>query len=254
MTTEELYRYLDRRIPGSLSCEWDNDGLQCCPDPGKTVHRVLVVLDVTECAVEIAVREKYDVIVSHHPLIFHPLRNLTTGEPGGRKLIRLLQAGIASMSFHTRLDAVAGGVNDTLAETLGLRDVVPFGENGEEMGRIGTLETPTTLGAFAATVKKTLGAAAVEYSGAGPVLRVAVLGGAGDDDVEAAFRAGADTYLTGELKHHQLSEAPERGQNLLQAGHYDTEFPVCQTLRNWILAADPALTVDILHTYPAKIC
>ena len=252
MTTQELYRYLDQRIPGNLSCEWDNDGLQCCPEPDITVHRVLVVLDVTETAVDHAIGNGYDAIVSHHPMVFHPLRGITTEEPVGRKLIRLLRSGIAAMSFHTRLDAVAGGVNDTLAARLSLRDPVPFGENGEEMGRIGALETVTTPEAFAKAVKAALGAAAVEYSGTRPVYRVAVLGGGGSDDAEAAFRAGADTYLTGELKHHQLSEAPERGWNLLQAGHYDTEFPVCQTLRSWILEADPALTVDVLHTYPAK--
>lgn len=247
MTVRELYQRLNEKIPPSLSCEWDNDGLMCCPDGGRRVRRVLVTLDVTEAAVRYAVAKGYDVIVSHHPMIFKGLRALNEESFVAAKTIELIQNGISVMSFHTRLDAVEGGVNDVLAGLLGLRDAVPFGEEG--IGRIGSLSSPMTARAFAALVKERLEAPAVLLSDAGlPVHRVAVLGGGGDDDVALAQAAGADTYVTGELKYHSLVDAPEAGMNLIEAGHFYTENPVCETLRRWLSELDPSLTVELFYS------
>jgi putative NIF3 family GTP cyclohydrolase 1 type 2 len=135
--------------------------------------------------------------------------------------MRLVREGVAAMSFHTRLDAVEGGVNDTLANAIGLRDVTPFGQDGEAIGRIGTLKAPMSVAEFAALVKRAIGAEGVQAVDAGkPVYRVAVLGGSGSDDVKAARAAGADTYLSGELKHNWLTDAPDLGINLVAAGHF----------------------------------
>jgi len=253
MTVNELYRALETRIPRELSCEWDNDGLMCCSDREREVSRVLVALDITAAAVEKAVCEGYDLIVSHHPLIFKPLSALAVGEAVADRVIRLLLSGVSAMSFHTRLDAVEGGVNDVLADRLGLSDVTPFGQNGETIGRIGTLPSPMSLCDFARLVKAATGAEHVQISDAGIAAhRVALLGGGGADDVDAARAAGADTYLTGELKHHQLTEAPERGMNLVMGGHFYTENPVCERLREMLLAIDPSLTVTIYNSNPVR--
>lgn len=253
MTVNELYRALEARIPRELSCEWDNDGLMCCPDGGKEVRRVLVALDITAAAAEQAIAGGYDLIVSHHPLIFTPLSSLVVGEAVADRVIRLLLSGVSAMSFHTRLDAVTGGVNDVLAERLGLLDVIPFGQNGETIGRIGTLAAPTSLPDFARLVKSVTGAEYVQISDAGiEVRRVALLGGGGAGDVEAARAAGADTYLTGELKHHQLTEAPERGMNLVMGGHFYTENPVCERLKEMLLAIDPSLAVTLYNSNPVR--
>lgn len=253
MTVNEIYRALEERIPRALSCEWDNDGLMCCPDRDAEVRRVLVALDITAAVVERAVREGYGLVVSHHPLIFRPIGAVRAGEPIADRVIRLLCAGVSAMSFHTRLDAVTGGVNDVLAARLGLADVSPFGQNGETIGRIGTLAEPMALDAFALRVKAATGAEYVQYSDAGvPVHRVALLGGGGADDADAARAAGADTYLTGELKHHQLTEAPERGMNLVMGGHFYTENPVCERLRELLLGIDPTLTVDVCNSNPVR--
>lgn len=246
MKIKELYAKLEERIPRTLSCSWDNDGLMCCPDPEAEVRRILIALDVTADVAERAVAGKYDVILSHHPLIFRPLAAVEPGEAVAKKVIRLLQGGVSVMSFHTRLDAVCGGVNDTLAAALGLSEVVPFGENGESIGRIGVLSAPVTLEAFVQTVKRVTGAPCVQVSDAGiSVRRVAVLGGSGSDDVQAARTAGADTYLSGELAHHHLTDAPERGMNLLAAGHFYTENPVCQTLGRMVTELDENIRVDL---------
>ena len=253
MTVRELYDYLNEKIPASLSCDWDNDGLMCCPCPDATVKKVLIALDVTVEVVKQAIEGDYDVILSHHPLIVSPLRALKPSDHVARKVIDLVRAGIAVMSFHTRLDAVSGGVNDALAEALDLQNIEIFGENGETIGRVGTLENPITLAAFAARIKQATGAEAVQVSDAGkPVYRVAVLGGSGSDDVRAARKAGADTYVSGELKHNYLTDAPEYGMNLVAAGHFYTENVVCDRLRAWVLEADAGISADVTNSNPTQ--
>ena len=253
MTVRELYAFLEERIPRSLSCEWDNDGLMVCANDKAEVRRVLVALDITAAVAEHAIKEGYDLVVSHHPLIFHPLKSVAVGETIANKVIRLLTSGVSAMSFHTRLDAVEGGVNDVLANAIGLCDIIPFGKNGEEMGRIGNLAAPMSLREFAELVKASTGARQVQISDGGkPVSRVAVLGGGGAGESGAAAAAGADTYLTGDLRHDQLTEAPERGMNLVQGGHFFTENLVCDRIRELLLEADGTLTVDIVNSYPAE--
>lgn len=253
MTVRELYHFLEERIPSALSCAWDHDGLMCCADDRAEVRKALIALDVTEAAVARALELHCDLIVSHHPLIFHPLQAVTEDDAVAKKVIRLLGAGISVMSFHTRLDAVAGGVNDVLAARLGLQHAVPFGQNGESIGRIGSLKEPMSLISFAQTVKQVTGAETVQISDAGrPVLQVAVLGGGGSDDVEAARAAGADTYLTGELKHHQLTEAPERGMNLIMGGHFYTEDPVCRRLQALLAEADASVETVLFNSNPVR--
>ncbi len=253
MTIKELYAFFDEKIPRALSCDWDNDGLMVCADKNAEVHRVLVALDITAAVAEHAIQEGYDLIVSHHPLIFHPLKAVAPGEATVNKVIRLLTSGVSAMSFHTRLDAVAGGVNDVLANAIGLQEIIPFGKDGEEMGRIGNLPAPMTLREFAELVKRATGAKQVQISDSGkPVSRVAVLGGGGAGESGAAAAAGADTYLTGDLRHDQLTEAPERGMNLVQGGHFWTENLVCNRIRELLLEADETLTVDLIDSYPAE--
>ncbi len=254
MKVKELYAALEARIPRELSCSWDNDGLLCCPDPEAEVHRVLVVLDITGEVVERAIAEGFDAVLSHHPLIFRPLRAVRADDPVAGKVVRLLRAGISAMSFHTRLDAVSGGVNDTLAAALGLGEVEPFGENGETIGRIGTLAAPMCLSDFAAAVKAATKAPVVLAGDAGrPVSRVAILGGSGSGDVKAALAAGADTYLSGELSHHDLTDAKDTGINLLAAGHFHTENPVCETLCRMLGELDPAIDAVQADSNPVLV-
>ncbi len=254
MTAIELYAFLNEKIPPSLSCEWDNDGLLCCPDPTKEIKRVLVALDITGAVVKAAIEGGYDAIVSHHPMIFSPLSQITPSNHTAKKVIDLCRAGVTAMSFHTRLDAVKGGVNDALAEAIGLTDVTPFGNDGEEIGRIGTLKAPISLSAFADLVKRATGAPTVQVADAGKtVSRVAVLGGSGSDDVIAAKRAGADTYLSGELKHNWLTDAPDLGINLVAGGHFHTENPVCKVLCGMIREADDSIAVDLIDSNPVKV-
>lgn len=249
MTVRELYSLLNERIPPSLSCEWDNDGLMCCPDGDREVRRALVALDVTEQVVREAIEGEYDVILSHHPFIFKGLRAIDEENYISAKAIDLIREGISVMSFHTRLDAVKGGVNDCLASLLGLVDIRPLESEEGALGRVGELEEETDLSSFAETVRDLLDAPFVLTADAGRRVRtVAVLGGEGSDEIEAARRAGADTYVSGRLGYHNMTDAPERGINLIEAGHYYTENPVCDRLADLVQELDESIVCDVTES------
>lgn len=237
MTVKELYEYLNKRIPAELSCEWDNDGLMCCPSGDIEVKKVLVTLDVSDEMAELAIENRCDVILSHHPLIFKPIKSLSDDNTIPARLIKLVRSGISVMSFHTRLDVLPGGVNDVLSEKLGLYDIEPFGDEGVMMGRVGSVDE-TTLEEFAKFVKTALGSPAVFYNGQLPVRKVAVLGGGGEGFIAAAKKCGADTFVSGNIGYHIMAEAKENGINLIEAGHYFTEVPVLRCLADMVRHAD----------------
>ena len=235
MTVRELYAALDARFPRSLSCDWDNDGISCAADLDAPVSGIYIALDPTEDGVNAAIEGGCNVLLTHHPMLFRGLKAVDGHDTGSRKVIRLIRNGVTAMAFHTRLDAADGGVNDVLAARLGLRSVEPFGGDsnpaGKPIGRVGNLPEAVDAKAFAETVKEALGLPAVVFAGCGnPVRRVAVLGGSGDEDIAAAVAAGADTYVTGELRYHQLCDAPYGEINLFMAGHFHTEAPVLEVL------------------------
>lgn len=228
MTVKEFYAAFSARISPTLSEVWDNDGLMCCPMPKKEVRRVLFALDVTDAVVAHAIETGADVIVSHHPLIFAPIRALTEDEPVSRRLLALVRAGIAVFSFHTRFDRVEDGVNDTLAKKLRLADIAVLGEGEASIGRIGTLPYKMPVEEFAAYVKIALGTPLVQiWDAKRSVSRVALVGGEGKDFIAHAIAAGADTYLSGRLGYHVMQDAPI---NLIEAGHYYTERPATERL------------------------
>ncbi len=225
---KELYEFLNAKFPKSYSCEWDNDGLMLADDPNREVIRVLCTLDVTDEAVEYAIENDYDVIVSHHPMIFKPLASLNYNDASAKRIFKLIKHKISVMSFHTRLDAVPGGVNDVFAKLLGLTDITVLESDGEAIGRVGSLEYAMSSTEFASFVKKTLQAERVLFSQAGGfVKKVAICGGDGKDFVKAAKASGADSYLTGQLSYNIMEEASDIGINLFEAGHFSTEDYIC---------------------------
>jgi len=233
---QELYEYLNAKFPTAYSSEWDNDGLMVCDDPKREVIRVLCTLDVTEEAVDHAIANNFDVIVSHHPLIFKPISGINHYDPKAKRALKCIKNGISVMSFHTRLDAVPGGLNDIFAKLLGLTDIETVEVNGEAICRIGNLEYAKSASEFAAFAKKELKAERILYAESGDVVkRVAVCGGDGKDFVKAVKAAGADSYITGQLSYNIMTEAAEIGLNLFEAGHFHTEDFVCSYLTLLIL-------------------
>ncbi len=248
MNVRELYNYLDQRIPPSLSCEWDNDGLMVESDGEKEVKRVLISLDVTPEAVDYAVDNGFDLILSHHPLIFKPLKSVNDDNYISRMVKKLIKNDISVMSFHTRLDRVDGGVNDALAAVIGLTDVEPM----PEIGRVGNLGEAVYIDDFVGFVRDVLGCEHVDFVGERPVCRVAVVGGDGKDNFADAVACGADTYLTGSMSYNTMVDAAFMGINVIEAGHFHTEHPVCTVLAQTL--SELGVECEIFYSYPIGTC
>lgn len=253
MTQEMLYRCLEERIPAALRAAWDNDGAACLPEPDREVRRVLVALDATDAAVARAIEGGFDLLLTHHPLLFRGVKSLTPYDVVPAKLLKLARAGVAALSYHTRLDAATGGVNDVLCALLGIENAIPFGPEGEvPCGRVGNLKKPVDAADFAAVVCRLLGADAVRLAGAGQVQKIAVLGGEGGDFVDAARGAGADLFLSGHIGYHRMLDAAEMGLVTLEAGHYETEYPVVERLADTVKELAPDAVVETMPTRVIK--
>lgn len=232
MTVSDFYNELTKLYPTSLSCDWDNDGLMCCGDADAPVKRVLVALDATDACLEYAEKNGFDLVLTHHPMIFRGLKSISELSFDGKQVIRCLKNGVSVLSFHTRLDAGKDGVNDTLARRLCLRNVNPFGDDESPvLGRIGEID-PVSPEDFAIIVRDALGCSAVNayLAEKKTVSKVAVVGGGANDFIYPAINAGADAFVCGECRYNSSLDAADEGLTVIEAGHYHTEFPVCEHL------------------------
>lgn len=212
---QQICRFMEQWAPPALAEEWDNPGLLV--DAGSLVRRVLVTLDITPAVVEEAHRLGCQLVVSHHPVIFKPVRRLQSADAA----FLLARYGISALCAHTNLDAAEGGVNDVLAGLLELEDVQPL----EGLGRVGDRDSisPAQL---AEQVGKLLNTPVLLADAGLPITRVAVVGGSGGEFFEAAARAGAQCLVTGEASHHHGLDALEQGVSVIVAGHFATEWPI----------------------------
>ena len=234
-TVREIEQALFELAPREGAMDWDNVG-HLLGDPDSQVSRVLVALDITEDVADEALAHGCELIVAHHPVMncrWLPVQSVRSDTPQGHLLLKLLRNGVSAICMHTNLDVAWGGVNDILAEKLKLVDPGPLCDNG--MGRVGRLEEPMDLADFVRFVSRSLGCNGVRYAGAGkPVCRVAVGGGACGDFEDDAIRAGCDTFVTADLSYHQFLDAKGKGINLIDAGHFPTEDPVCEKLVQYV--------------------
>ena len=248
MTVRELNELLNQRFSPALSSEWDNDGLQVCPDPDANVTGVLVALDPSDAAIDEAQKTGCNVVLTHHPLIFDPLSAVTPESGVGRRVARLLSLGISAISCHTRCDAAEGGINDALAQMMNLSDVTPFADG---IPRIGTLRRPMTSSEAVAFALGATGAPKALYAGKAPetVARVAICGGAGKEYLSAAAEAGADLYFTGELSYHSRLDARDLPLFAMEVGHDVSERHAASIFASYLSAAAPGLpTVSFYET------
>lgn len=253
-TVQQIYDCLNAKAPFSLQESWDNSGLNV-GDPVREVKRILVALDITDAVIEEAVKENADLIVSHHPLIFSALKHVTLNPDDltGRKVWNLAKAGISAICCHTNLDAVEGGVNTALAQSLELKNITQLSQCGTDeegrpygFGRIGTLEKEMNLTDFLPRVQNALMPHGLRYVDGGKMVhRVAVGGGACGGFMLDAWKAGCDTFVTSDLKYNQFLDAKELGLNLIDAGHFPTENIILPTLTGWLTEAFPQLTVIV---------
>ncbi len=256
MKLKEVIDALERLAPLRLQDEWDNSGLQV-GFPDAEVSRVLVCLDVTEKIVEEAVARGCELIVSHHPLLFKPLRQVSDTTYQQRCVVRALAAGVSIYSAHTSLDNAPGGVNHRIAGLLGLRDLQwlqPREDGAGGTGLVGQLPQPERDAEFFARIKRLFGVRNLRHSepDGRKIRRVALCGGAGAFLLREAVRAGADCFLSGEFHYHDYFE--NGGVLLAELGHYQSEQFTQDLLRDYLLESCPALEVvkTALDTNPIR--
>lgn len=228
---KDVLAAMEAYAPARLAEEWDNVGLlvnSCGP-----VNGIMVALDITPAVVEEAQAAGCSLVVSHHPVIFQPLKALDPANPA----CMLMARGMGGICMHTNLDAAPGGVNETLAGLLGIRDPKEF----IPCGRIGALET--TPEELARLCRRVLGPGVKLVDGGKPIHQVAVISGAGGSLLEEAIRAGADALVTGEAAHHIALEAKAKGITLVAAGHYATERPVVPVVAEYLRRQFPEVPV-----------
>lgn len=250
-TVQQIYEVIQKKAPFQYQLGFDNAGF-LVGRRNASVDRVLIALDITREVVDEAVELGAQLIVSHHPVIWEGVKQLTDVTPGGDLLLTMAEHGIAAVCAHTNLDAVAEGVNDALACKLSLTQVEQLSQDGVDeqgkpygIGRIGQVEAQS-LETFAALVKERLGAACVRVVDSGkPVHRVAVGGGSCGSMLGDVVAAGCDTFVTADVKYDVFLAAKAQGLNLLDAGHYPTENVVCPVLEGWLKEAFPDLRVEI---------
>ena len=212
----DVYDYLRGIAPLELQMDFDNAGIQV-GSLEQEVGKILVALDITNAVIDEALALGAQLIVSHHPLIFGGLNNVTA-EGKGAKTLRLARAGISAISMHTNLDIAQGGVNDEPMEFM----------------------------AFAKMCREKLNVQGLRYYNAGrPVKRLAVMGGAGGSEVQAAFDKGCDTYVTADVSYHQFQLADELKINLIDADHFCTENPIVPVLARRLDERFPAVEVTV---------
>lgn len=257
MKVKDILCALEEFAPLALQDGYDNAGLQIGLAKDADATGALLCLDVTEEVVDEAIRQGCNLIISHHPLLFHPLKTINGDDSTSRIIIKAIKKGIAIYSAHTNLDVAYGGVNYKIAEKLGIGNIewlVPRGsyESGGKMltsgdGIIGTLSTPVEAKDFMEIVKETFHIRSLRVNDASvkTIRKVALCGGAGSSLISAAAAKGADAFLTGEIGYHRFFGYDDR-MLLVEMGHYESEQYTLELFYDIVSHVAP--TLPVFHT------
>jgi dinuclear metal center YbgI/SA1388 family protein len=248
-TVAQIIEMMDRLVPPWLAEEWDNVGLQI-GDPRRPVQRIWIALDPAVDVIEAACKNKVDLLITHHPLIFRPLKSIDFGTPGGSIIRMAAHHHLAIFAAHTNFDIVSDGVNDILAQRLGIQHLeilqpvkveaptrkdVRFPANGEVtygIGRMGVLAKPSSLKALVSTVKKMLKLNFVKVAGdlKMKVSRVALCSGSGSSLVPAFLASDAEVYISGDIHYHNARDAESVQRAIIDIGHFASEHLMVEAL------------------------
>ncbi len=224
ITVRNIVDFMNTYCPFNTKCEWDNCGL-LVGDASQEVKKIGFALDITNEAAAYAAENGIDLIISHHPVIFNPLRSVTKGNA----VYTMISNRISAICVHTCLDKALGGVNDALAEKLEFK-AYPLTDSGDE-SMVRVAEIDETNGEMLAEYISRKLDAGVRLADSGKAIRkVAMCGGSGCDFIQKAIEAGCDAYITGDASHHNFLDALASGIALITAGHFETENPVMSKL------------------------
>ena len=240
MKVGEVLDYINELAPWGYAESWDNVGLMVGSRDSE-VKKILLCLDVTSRVIKEAIDCNAELIVSHHPFIFSKLGRLDFDTMKGRQIQTLITKDINVISAHTNLDVAIGGVNETLAEVIGISDLkslrtyIPDGyENDIGLGKLGSLKEEKAFNEFVDSLKENLNITNLRIIGTTPdtVKNVAVFCGSFDVDLNHLKRLGQDVLITGDLKYHDALDAREMGLCIIDVGHFSSEHVILSRLQN----------------------
>lgn len=229
MITKDIINFLEEKYPRSNAEEWDNVGL-LVGNNKKDVKKIQLSIDATEKAVDYAAQNNVDMIVTHHPLIFKPLKSIVMSELSGRKIIKLIENGLNLYSIHTNLDSSKDGLNDYILELLEVKKykIIDINANDETagIGRMYTLEEKITILEYADFIKtkmKIKNVRVISNDLKSKVKKIALINGSGMSYWRKVKSLGADLFITGDISYHDALDAKESGLHLIDIGHFESE-------------------------------
>ena len=239
MLCKEIINVIERTYPRQAAMEWDNVGL-LVGRTDKEVKRVLVALDMTDEVLEEAIAMRADMVVTHHPLIFAPLKKITDEHFIGNRVVKLLQHDISYYAMHTNYDVL--GMAQLSGDILGLDSTdaleVTDMESLEGIGRVGELENEVTLKELCEIVKARFELEGVKVFGDldSKVKQVAISPGSGKSMLKAALVKKVDVLITGDIDHHEGIDAVAQGTAIIDAGHYGLEHIFIKDMTEYLTA------------------
>lgn len=235
----EIIDLMDKWAPPELIDDWDNTGFQV-GDRNKSIGKILVSLDLDRKILDIALEDNYDMIITHHPLIFKPLKKITTDNHKENLIIDIIKNNLVVYNAHSNLDLAIDGVNDELAKVLGLSNTKPLSildMSNEDIGygRIGEIDE-ILLKEFISKIKLALESKdLIVYGDLDKRIRkVAVCGGSGSGFILDAYKKDADLYITGDIKYHDGQLAHDLGLTVVDGSHFNTEKIILPAIKKYL--------------------
>lgn len=250
MKCSDICTLIELEYSPEYACEWDNVGL-LAGRRDKEVNKILLALDATDEVVRMAVDREADMLITHHPMIFSPVKRVTDEDMIGRRLLTLIQHDISYYAMHTNYDT--RGMADLAAGLLNLQQCTVLEEvkDGEGIGRVGILPRRMSLEECALLVKDVFRIPDVRLFGSPDrqVYSAAVCPGAGKSTMKEALRFGCDVYITGDIDHHTGIDAVDQGLCIIDAGHYGIEHIFMNDVRAYL---EKVLTGVRMECVPEK--
>lgn len=225
MKIKDVLNFLSCTFPPNTACDFDNVGL-LVGNSEDDVKNALISLDCTLQTVETAIAKKCELIITHHPVIFSPLKSVTENS----LVYSLIKNDISVICMHTNLDIAENGVTDCLCKVLGLNNITPFISQDGFLLRKGSIP-PVSADKLAEHIKKTLGGTVKYVDGGKPIEKILVCSGSGGEFISEVKTAGADALITSEVKHHQFIMAGDTAVSVFDGGHFNTEDIVIEPLK-----------------------
>ena len=251
MRLDDFIKVVEKIAPLELQEDWDNSGVQVRATSGE-INKVLVAMEINDSVIDEAIGAGVELILTHHPLLFFGIKKVDNNDITGNHIIKLVRRGISVYSSHTPFDKCIGGNNDYLGKLLGFEDVGPLPGDESSICRMGSLSRPMSCGALVnhASLALNLPKDFIKFAGRTDdiIEKAAWCTGAGAEYLDLAVNAGCDLYITGDVKYHEAQHARDLGMNLLDLGHFGTEYLFARNMSEILRRMPELYGVDIIES------